>query len=74
MQSPFERAYPAITRWVQAYGHIHIGVDEFLPSFVRAIDEGGMIWEGRSTYSSMDEALRELEQGIAAYMQQEGFD
>jgi len=39
-------------------------------SFVRAIDEGGMIWEGREDYATLDAALQDLEAGIAAWIQQ----
>jgi len=66
----FEDTYPTITRWVIEIGRIEIGQDEMSRSFVRAIDEGGMIWEGREDYATLDAALQDLEAGIAAWIQQ----
>lgn len=42
-----------------------MGQDDFSRSFVRALDIGGMVWEGESSYASVDEALRALETGLA---------
>jgi hypothetical protein len=44
-----EQAYPQIARWVTAHGWIEIGSDGYSRSFVRALDEGGMVWEGAET-------------------------
>jgi hypothetical protein len=44
-----EQAYPHIARWVTAHGWIEIGSDGYSRSFVRALDEGGMVWEGAET-------------------------
>jgi hypothetical protein len=49
----FEDKYPNITRWVYEHeGIIEIGNDPDGPltSFVRAIDMGGMPWEGEDEY------------------------
>ena len=53
----FERLYPHIARWVQAYGWIELGSGDYSHSFVRALDMGGMIWEGLEHYPTLDEAL-----------------
>ena len=48
--SPFEQTYPSITKWVKAYGWIEIGqLDWVRAAMVRALDEGGMVWEGEKT-------------------------
>jgi hypothetical protein len=60
----FEGRYPNIAAWVQE-GWIEIGRDDFSRSFVRALDIGGMVWEGAEEYDSLDDALRALDNGIA---------
>ena len=65
MADSLEEAYPNITRWVEAYGWIEIGQDEYSTSLVRALDEGGMVWEGGDDYETLDEAMQELEAGLA---------
>jgi hypothetical protein len=59
--TPFEDNYPFIARWIDSYGWIEIGQDDFSSSLIRALDEGGMIWESAKKYSSVDAALRDLE-------------
>jgi hypothetical protein len=59
--TPFEDNYPFITRWIDSYGWIEIGRDDYNSSFIRALDEGGIIWESAKKYSSLDAALRDLE-------------
>lgn len=63
-QDSFEGRYPNIAAWVQE-GWIEIGRDDFSRSFVRALDIGGMVWEGAEEYDSLDDALRALDDGIA---------
>ena len=46
--SYFEGTYPNITRWL-THGWIEIGEDEYSKSFIRALDEGGMVWEGEGS-------------------------
>ena len=43
---PVEQAYPRVARWVQGYGWIELGHDDMGRSFVRALDDGGLVWEG----------------------------
>jgi len=66
MKSSFEAAFPNVTRWVREFGTIEIGYDPHTDSFIRAIDEGGMPWSGQSRYETVDDALRDLEDGIRA--------
>ena len=63
----FETSYPNITGWVSDGGWVEIGYEIQTGSFVRALDEGGMIWEGAKKYKSMDKALGALERGIAKW-------
>lgn len=63
----FESRYPHITEWVEGGNWVEIGQCDELHSFVRALDEGGMIWEGTSKYGTMDEALQALDDAIAEW-------
>jgi hypothetical protein len=33
----------------------------------RALDEGGMVWEGKACYTDLEELLRDLDEGIARW-------
>lgn len=71
MQS-IEQMYPHVARWVKEQGWIEMGQDDFSHSFVRALDIGGMVWEGAPSYLSVDDALRALDAGIAAWLRENG--
>ena len=62
-----ESQYPHIALWVNGHSWIEIGSDEFSTSFVRALDEGGLVWEGDDEYTSLDDALRALDAAIAEW-------
>ena len=68
---PFAAAYPHIAAWVMD-GWIEMGRDDFSHSFVRALDIGGMIWEGDDDYATVDAALLALDAGIAAFLEEHG--
>ncbi|MFL6335211.1 MAG: hypothetical protein ACJ754_18010 [Pyrinomonadaceae bacterium] len=68
----FEGSYPNIAAWVSNGGWVEIGYVEYTGSFVRALDEGGMIWEGVSRYESLDYALKALDQGVAEWVEEHG--
>jgi hypothetical protein len=48
----FEGSYPNIAAWVSNGGWVEIGYVEYTGSFVRALEEGGIIWEGVSRSES----------------------
>ena len=60
----FEESYPNITHWVTSQGWIELGPDHYSSSLVRALDEGGMVWEGTANYASLDEVLDALETAL----------
>ena len=70
-RSLVEQAYPSVARWVKGYGWIEIGPAHMNGSFVRALDEGGLVWQGDTTYATLDEALRDLEEGLAGWMREQ---
>ena len=71
MSISFEETYPTIAQWVQD-GWIEIGRDDCCTSLVRALDIGGLVWEGRSTYPTLDAALQDLEDSIRQWMEEHG--
>jgi hypothetical protein len=69
----FEEKYPNITYWFTEYdAKITIVYDPESPltSFVKAVDTGGMAWEGKDEYESVDDALEDLEVNIDAYLKE----
>ena len=54
MASSFEESYPNIAHWVRLQGRIELGQDHYSSSLVRALDEGGMIWEDSAHYETVD--------------------
>lgn len=68
----FETTYPTIAQWVQSYGWIEVGQDDHSRSMVRALDIGGIVWEGKAHYASIDELWRDLEKGLMKWMAENG--
>ena len=67
----FEASYPDLTRWVMGGGWVEIGRTDGSASMARALDEGGMVWEGKEHYAHMDDLLRELNEGIARWNEEQ---
>ena len=67
-KDPFEALYPNIAAWVED-GWVEIGSDEHSSSWVRALDIGGTVWEGESSYPSLHDALLALDAAVAEYME-----
>lgn len=63
----FEKSYPLITEWVTTQGWIEIGQIEGMSTFIIALDEGGMVWEGKKSYKTLDKAFQALEKGLAEW-------
>lgn len=74
MSQSFEATYANITHWVDAYGWIEIGADEYSSSLIRVLDEGGMIWESEDDYETLDEALQAADAAIAAWLDEQGLE
>jgi hypothetical protein len=68
---PAETNYPHVARWVRDFGWIEIGQDDFNRSMVRALDIGGLIWEGKPRYATLDAALQDLEETLEAWFKAE---
>ena len=71
----FESLYPNTAYFVDAVGHLEIGTDDSpLTSFIRALDLGGMVWEGEDSYPTLDAAFADLERGLTAWMEEVGIE
>ncbi len=68
----FEQMYPNISEWVNSYGWIEIGDDGQSSSFVRVLNEGGMVWESDDDDATLDEVLNALDAFLAEQMSQYG--
>lgn len=66
----FEAKYPHIAQFLDAGGRIELGYVYQVDAFACAYDEGGTVYEGKSSYPSIDEALADLDRGIKAYNDQ----
>ncbi len=64
--------YPSIHKWVFGGGWIEIGQEVCRGSFARALDEGGMVWEGKRHYKSLEDAFQDLDQGITRWLEEQG--
>ena len=63
--------YPCLWRWVTEFGTIEIGHCHQTRSFVRVLDEGGLVWKGHRNYRKLDAALADTEAGVARWMRDE---
>jgi hypothetical protein len=63
---------PNIAAWTESYGWIEIGQDDDSQSFVRALDMGGMVWEGKPKYKTVDVALDDLEAALEKIIEEIG--
>jgi hypothetical protein len=68
----FEQQYPNIDRFTREIGWVEIGEHEMISAFVRAFDLGGTVYEGKDSYPTMQAALQDLDQGIKAYLEEQG--
>jgi hypothetical protein len=68
----FSSTYPNIAAWTESYGWIEIGQDDFSQSFLRALDMGGMVWEGKPKYKTVDAALDDLEAALEKIIEEIG--
>ena len=65
-----DERFPHLARWVAEFGWVEIGQDDYSPSFLRALDSGGMVWEGKRDYTSLDLALHALDRALGKWMEE----
>ena len=54
-------SYPHLWKWVRDLGTVEIGSCGQTRSFIRVLDEGGLVWRGRRSYRSLEAALADTE-------------
>lgn len=76
MADTLEQLYPYIARWVTMHGYVQIGHDDdsFDPSYVSALDAGGMVWQDEPQYPTLGDAPRALDDGIRDWLREQGFE
>jgi hypothetical protein len=70
-ESRSQSSRPYLWRWVTEFGTVEVGHCHQTRSFIRALDEGGLVWKGRRKYSSLDAALADAEAGVSRWMKDE---
>ena len=60
--------FSAIDYWVTSVGWIEIGDDGSSPTWIRALDQGGLVWASDDRYTSVDEAFDALETALRAWL------
>lgn len=72
--SSLDETYPTLAAWVKQEGRIEIGYgyDANDRSFLRVIQYTDVIWCSDRTYTSLDEALAEMEEAIAQWCREQG--
>ena len=58
-------------RWLREFGTVEIGHCRRTGSFIRVLDEGGIVWKGRRSYPTLDAALLDADAGVARWMKDE---
>ncbi|MCU0426965.1 MAG: KTSC domain-containing protein [Candidatus Kapabacteria bacterium] len=60
----FEDLYPAIAEWIDTCGWIELGANDMSRSMARVLDEGGMLWEGKNSYPSINALFDAVEEAV----------
>lgn len=66
----FAATYPHLTRWIMGDGWVELGRTDYTRSLARALDEGGLVWEGKERYGRVEEMFRDLDAGIAQWLEE----
>lgn len=69
--STFDEQYPNVANWVYG-GWIEIGQDDYSRSFIRVLDEGGLVWESDTEYATVAEALAAADGEIGRIAAEQG--
>ncbi len=70
MADAFAQTSPNLARWVTTHGWIEVGDDGMRRSFVRVLDEGGLIWEGAAA-ATVDDVLRAADAAVGTWLREE---
>ncbi len=67
MSRSFAQTYPRLAQWITTHGRIELGQTDWSRSFIRVLDEGGMVWEGDECYPTIEDALLAAEQAVITW-------
>ena len=67
----FEEHYPNLADWV-ADGWLELGFDYGSGAFIRLVDYGSIVWQGKAEYPTVDAALAEAEEAAKAWFGENG--
>ena len=70
MAGRFGQLYPNLTRWVTTQGWIELGNDGISRSFIRVLDEGGVIWESGDLDLTIDDALAAADIAVGNWLRE----
>lgn len=71
---PSAERFPNVAIGCNRHGWIEAG-DQWQDNlFARALHEGGLAWGGEGSYVTIDDALRALDGGIKAFMEENGWE
>jgi hypothetical protein len=63
----FDERFPNIAEWVLSCGWIELGQLQD-PSFIQALNEGGVVWDSDENYETLDEALKAMDDALAEFL------
>jgi hypothetical protein len=66
----FDDRFPNIADFVARGGWFEVGDDEGPLGFVRAVEHGGLVWESKSSYTSLEAALQDLEKNLVDWLEE----
>ncbi len=69
-QAGVETTFPAVAMWIKSHGHIEIGDQEGFGIVVRAMDYGGLVFEGDKP-RKLAEAMAALEIGLTKWFEKQ---
>lgn len=72
MPTELEKQYPNIVKWLKEDGWIELGGSPYAGGDAKAFDEGGCVFEGRSSYRSLDAMLKDVDAGIWRWLKENG--
>ena len=60
--------HPSLTAFIDSGGRLEIGYIYQLGVSAIIVNEGGVVWEGKENYESLEALLAEAEQAITAWI------
>jgi hypothetical protein len=66
----FDEMYPALSDWIRGAGWIEVGDIDGFSTMIQVLNEGGLIWEGESSYPSVDAAFQAAETAVARWLEE----